>query len=102
MRITLTGLSFKPMFWITLTLGFLLAGLWVQPAAAQESGNITGVVSDPSSAAIPNATVTLTSEATKSKRTTVTDASGTYRIDGVPVGVYDLQVEGAGFKLSAL
>lgn len=96
------GLSSKARFWMALTLGFLLSGPLTRPLAAQQSSDVTGVVSDPSSAAIVKATVTLTNESTQSKRTAVTDETGTYRIDDVLVGTYDLQVEAAGFKTSAL
>src|SRR5579863_10324731 len=60
--------------------------------------NFVGVVSDSSGAAVPNATVTLTNEGTRSQRTAQTNSTGSYRIDGVLVGTYTLKVEGSGFK----
>jgi len=95
-----TGLSSKTRFWMALTVGLLLGGAFTRPLAAQQSGNITGVVSDPTSAALPNATATLTNEETHSLRTATTDSTGTYRIDGVLVGTYDLRVEATNFKAS--
>lgn len=94
------ALCAKATFCMALTMGLLLSGPLAQRGAAQESSNLTGVVSDPSSATIPKAAVTLTNESTQSKRTAVTDDTGTYRIEGVLVGTYDLQVEGTGFRTS--
>jgi hypothetical protein len=100
MRGSSPRLGSKAVVWIALTVGLLLSGTFTQPLTAQQTSDVTGVVSDPSSAAIVNAGVTLTNEATNSKRTTTTDATGTYRIDGVLVGTYGLQVEAKGFKTS--
>jgi hypothetical protein len=102
MRTASPGFGSKLTFWMALTVGLLLSGPFTRPVAAQQSSDVTGVVSDPSSAAIPNAAVTLTNEGTKSKRMATTDLTGTYRIDGVPVGIYDLQVEAKGFKVSVV
>ena len=88
----------KAMFWSALTVGLLLSGTFTRPVAAQQSSDVTGVVSDQSSAVIANATVTLTNEQTNSKRTATTDSTGTYRIEAVSVGTYDLRVEASGFK----
>ena len=60
---------------------------------------LTGVVSDPSGAVIPNATVKLKSEATGSLRDTVTNSDGYFSFASVPVGdfTYELSVEAQGF-----
>ncbi|HEY7306281.1 MAG TPA: carboxypeptidase regulatory-like domain-containing protein [Bryobacteraceae bacterium] len=66
---------------------------------AQEStGTISGVVTDPSGAVIPNATVTVTQVQTGSARTTTTNANGLFVITNLPVGNYSLAAEGHGFK----
>lgn len=57
-----------------------------------------GVVTDPTGAGVPGATVNATNEATKAKRTATSDNTGNYRIDGLLVGTYSLEVEAAGFK----
>ncbi|HVU45633.1 MAG TPA: carboxypeptidase-like regulatory domain-containing protein [Terracidiphilus sp.] len=62
------------------------------------TGNIQGTVADSSGAVIPNATVTLTDEATHVKRTTQTSGAGVYLFPGVPVGTYDLSATATGFK----
>jgi hypothetical protein len=60
---------------------------------------LTGVVSDPSGAVIPNATVKLKSEATGSLRDSVTNSDGYFTFASVPVGdfTYELSVEAQGF-----
>src|ERR1051326_2757162 len=61
-------------------------------------GDITGLVADPSGAGVPRAAVRVTNEGTHAKRAAVTDSSGTYRIDGLLVGTYTVEVESVGFK----
>ena len=85
--------------------GTLQAGLIIaDPDAAIQPGNtfavgsfdVSGVVRDSNGTAVENATVTLgAGAADKSPRNTTTDASGAYRLDGVPIGVYDLNATAA-------
>jgi hypothetical protein len=60
---------------------------------------LTGVVSDPSGAVVPNATVRLINEQSGSTRETVTNAEGYYSFPSVAVGnfTYKLVVEATGF-----
>jgi hypothetical protein len=60
---------------------------------------LTGVVSDPSGAVIPNATVKLKNEQSGSLRDTVTNSDGYYTFASVSVGdfTYELSVESKGF-----
>jgi outer membrane receptor protein involved in Fe transport len=68
------------------------------PAFAQQTtGNITGRVLDDQGAAIPGVTVTATSTTTGFVRTDVSDAEGLYRLNALPVGVYDLVADLQGF-----
>jgi hypothetical protein len=68
------------------------------PAAAQQTtGNIQGRVIDAQKAAVPGVTVTAKSETTGFTRTEVTDAEGVYRLNALPVGVYDVRAELSGF-----
>jgi hypothetical protein len=66
-------------------------------AAQQTTGSIIGRVLDDQGAAIPGATVTVTSPSTGFTRVDVSDAEGTYRLRALPVGTFDLRVELAGF-----
>lgn len=62
------------------------------------SGDITGTVIDPSGAATPNATVTLTNVNTNAAQTTLTTQQGTYRFAFVPPGTYSITVKATGFQ----
>jgi hypothetical protein len=55
--------------------GFLLFML-LAPARAQENAVVTGTVTDPSGAVIPNVKLTLTNTATGQTRQTVSNTSG--------------------------
>src|SRR5262249_6898077 len=71
------------------------------PAYAQfDSGHISGFVRDAQQGALPGATVTLTNEGNSSKRNTVTNSTGYYVFPEVPVGLYSVTIELAGFKKS--
>ena len=76
----------------------MVALLCTASLSAQSAGTITGHVSDPSGAAIPGATVTLTNPATNTARTTVSTSAGDYTFPYVLPGVYNLQATHNGFK----
>src|SRR5438270_1319574 len=61
------------------------------------SASLSGVVSDPSGAAIPNAEVTLRSTRQNLTRTTRTASAGEYSIPALSPGTYELSVTGSGF-----
>ena len=71
----------------------LTAGLF-----AQGSGSVTGVVTDPTGAVVPAAPVKLTNTATAVVSNTTTNNAGVYTFPTVPIGMYELRVESAGFK----
>ncbi len=62
------------------------------------SGDITGTVMDPSGAVVPNATVTLKSDATGETRTATSNSSGAYRFALLRPGTYMLSAEAKGFS----
>src|SRR5829696_3555640 len=66
-------------------------------AAQQTTGNIQGRVIDAQKAAVPGVTVTAKSDTTGFTRTEVTDAEGVYRLNALPVGIYDVRAELTGF-----
>jgi hypothetical protein len=68
-----------------------------QSFAQIDTGSIVGSVRDPSGAAVPSATITLTNDATSVARSTVTNASGEYQFIAVPPGVYSIKVTAKGF-----
>ena len=61
------------------------------------TGTISGTLKDPSGAAIPGASVTVTNTAQGIQNKTTSDAKGTYAFPSLPVGRYDLQIQAAGF-----
>ena len=79
----------------------IIAALVFAPLAfgqAGDRGTITGLVMDSSGAAVPDATVTATNDATGVKTTVASDAAGNYATPPLILGTYTLQVEKAGFK----
>src|SRR3977135_2973420 len=81
-------------------LGLLLVLCMFTPTMEAQGvfGTLTGIVSDPSGAVVPNASVKLRDAGSGSERTTVTDNQGYYTFASVPVGTYILTVELAGFQ----
>jgi len=79
-----------------------LALIGITPAVAQSliSGEIAGVVTDPSGAAVPKATVKLTGRDTGSAQSTVTNSNGEYRFGLLKPGRYNIAAESTGFQTS--
>ncbi len=67
-------------------------------ARAQFSASLSGSVLDATQAVIPNATVTLTNDATKATQTVTSSASGAYRFNELPPGSYTVNVTSTGFQ----
>ncbi|HEY1657004.1 MAG TPA: carboxypeptidase regulatory-like domain-containing protein [Candidatus Sulfotelmatobacter sp.] len=67
-------------------------------ALAQYSGNVQGIVSDPSGAAIHGATVQLRNPDTGVAAVATTTDTGFYRFSSLPPGTYALTVEAGGFR----
>jgi hypothetical protein len=61
------------------------------------SGAITGVVTDPSGAVVPNVIITVLSQNGRSE-TANTDANGRYLISSLFAGVYEIQFNAMGFS----
>ncbi|HEX5283518.1 MAG TPA: carboxypeptidase-like regulatory domain-containing protein [Bryocella sp.] len=62
------------------------------------TGTIQGVVTDPSGAVVPGATVTLTEESTRVVHTAKTDSAGAYVFPNIVIGTYTVTVADAGFQ----
>ncbi len=61
------------------------------------SGDLSGVVADPTGAVVANATVTATNTLTGVKATQTSGGSGDYHFANLPIGTYDLVFNGKGF-----
>jgi hypothetical protein len=69
------------------------------PSLAQESrATLTGRVSDPNGAAVPGATVQITSQQTNLTTTTTSNDEGNYSVPSLQPGLYTVKVEKQGFK----
>src|SRR5580704_1983482 len=77
----------------------VIAFLLTLPLVGQTLGEITGRISDPSGAGIPDAALTLTSVATNAVRQTTTTNDGDYSFPSVPPGFYKVKAEHPGFKV---
>jgi outer membrane receptor protein involved in Fe transport len=64
---------------------------------ATETGTISGTVTDPTGAVVPNAKVTVVNPATSAQRVSSTDARGAYAVVGLLPAVYSVTVEASGF-----
>ena len=64
------------------------------------NGGLRGTVTDATGAALPNAVITLTDEATQQVRTTSSEADGTYVFNAVRPATYTLHIQAAGFAPS--
>ncbi|HMI50798.1 MAG TPA: carboxypeptidase regulatory-like domain-containing protein [Candidatus Saccharimonadales bacterium] len=81
---------------LLLAIAILLAG---GTADAQDvTASITGTVSDSSKAAVAGAKITATDTARGLALTALTSADGTYYINRIPVGTYNIRVEMTGFQ----
>src|SRR5688572_30733110 len=66
--------------------------------AQTERGNITGVVTDSTNAAVPAATVIITNVATNQAQQVSTTNTGEYNVPGLPPGTYRMEASATGFK----
>ena len=71
---------------------------WQRSLAQSTGGRIIGRVTDPSGAVIPDATVTITNDATGVSNHTQSNKSGDYSFPTVAVGTYTIEFEATGFK----
>ena len=90
------SIKLRTTLWIAVLAGSLLA-----PDASFAQGETTsaivGQVSDASGAAVPGASVTITSQETGLKRSATTDSSGRFNFAQLKPGSYSVKVEAVGF-----
>src|SRR5215469_6263728 len=83
------------MFAVALTASSLLA-------QSNLNQQISGTVTDPTGAVLPNATITVTDQGTGFSRTVTTTSAGTYVVPDLPTGTYRVTCEAPGFKKSVV
>lgn len=79
-----------------LALGLLSVPQFVR--GQEVTGGITGTVTDPSGAVVPNANVTATDTHRGTTWPTQTNAAGVYNLPRLPVGEYQVKVAASGFR----
>lgn len=65
-----------------------------------DNATISGRVADENGAIIQGATITVINKSTGTKRMVVTNAEGSYRVIGLPPGIYNVSATAAGFAES--
>jgi hypothetical protein len=80
--------------WTAFCLSFLALAAFAQT----DRGTITGTVTDPAGAVVPNAPIEARNVATDAVYPTASSGTGNYTIAEVPTGTYDLTVTVTGFK----
>src|SRR5271170_5733726 len=66
--------------------------------AQGDRGTITGTVTDPTGAVVPNANIQITNTDTSAEYKVGTTNTGNYTLANLPVGNYELTVDAPGFK----
>ena len=66
--------------------------------AQTTNGSITGRVTDPSKATVPEAKIAAVNTGTNFRYETATNGAGEYTLANLPPGTYQLEVEKSGFK----
>src|SRR5262245_38650670 len=91
--------TWPAMTWVGLVILAAVIGVVTPLAFSQEvSASITGLVTDPSGAAIANANVTARDLDRGTVYPTQTNVAGIFLYPRIPAGRYELKVEAAGFK----
>ena len=81
-------------------LSLCILGLSAIAIAQVQNGQFTGIVTDPSGAALANAKVTVTNLGTGLTASTVTSQAGVYTLPELQIGKYSVAVEMKGFRKS--
>jgi hypothetical protein len=72
--------------------------MFIHPAAAQSTSVLEGTLVDASNAAVPDAKVTLTNQATQVTYRSISNNLGVFRVTALPLGIYRAEIEAKGFK----
>src|SRR6266481_1422065 len=101
MEVALGGFFPVRTVWLVMALFlfcFALSGI----AHAQSTTSLNGTVTDSTGAAVPNAKVSATNQATGIVSGTQTDGAGAYLFPALPIGIYRLEVKASGFQSAVI
>ena len=90
------------LFTFLLALAVCLLASTLTFAQSSTTGEISGTVTDPSGAVLPNVTVTLKSTDKGNTQTGTTNAQGAYRFALLSPGNYTVSADAPGFKTSSI
>jgi hypothetical protein len=94
-------MTFKGLFFSRSVAAALVSLMALVPSlTAQSAGTagLSGTITDPSGASVPNVTVTLTSSDTNQARTAITGPDGVYKFTLLPPGSYKVRFSATGFR----
>ena len=82
---------------LSIAIGVIFA---LSPDSLWSQGSVTffGTVTDSSEAVVPSASITVTHQQTGMTRQSLSDPAGNFVISQLPIGVYTVKAESAGFK----
>jgi len=95
----------SPTIWFAFILCICFTTFSLLPAGAQSTiatGSIQGTVTDPNGAVVPNASVTITNQATGQTSKLTSSASGTYASGALIPGQYTVRIEAKGFQTQVI
>ena len=90
--------SFRSMFALSLMVALIAAMSAIAFAQSAVSGAISGTVTDPQSAVVPGATVTIRSLGTNKEETATTGSEGSFKFSNLQPGTYTVSVKANGFS----
>src|SRR5262245_9960865 len=88
--------SYRSVFGAMLALA-LLCSVFAAGYGQNLTGQLTGTVTDPSGAVVPNANITLKNQLSGDIRRTVSNSEGVFVFASVPTGEYTITIESQGF-----
>ena len=83
---------------IVLKVVVVLFGLSILTQAQTSGGRISGAITDPTGAAVPNAQISVKNAATQAQRDVTTNTDGLYSVPNLVPGSYEVLVHATGFK----
>ena len=75
---------------------FLISAISPLLRAQSNAGSINGIITDPSGAVVPGATVSIENPVSQYARSTTTDSAGHYSFPNLPFNPYHLDCQGEG------